>query len=294
MEYADFEALVRRLEREAEARPAGYRARVLGLSLLGYGYVFAVLALALFLAAVVVAMIVSGTGRALFFKFGWILAIFVWSVASALWVTIEPPEGRRIRKEEAPELFDRVEAIRTRLRAPRPHVVLAQNDVNAAISQVPRLGILGWQKNYLMLGLPLMRSCSTAEFEAVLAHEFGHLAGSHGRFGTWIYRQRSFWGSILPKLEEKQSFGASVFRRFLQWFTPYFQAYTFVLGRLQEYEADRAGAEGGSPRIMSDALARVELAAHRVAQDFWPSVGQAMRREPEAPARLFVDLGSRL
>ena len=294
MEYAEFEALVRRLEREADARPAWYRTRVLGLSLLGYGYVFAVLALALVLAAAVVAMIVSGTGRALFFKFGWILAIFVWSVGSALWVRIDPPEGLRIRKEDAPELFALVDATRKRLRAPRPHVVLAQNDVNAAISQVPRLGILGWQRNYLMLGLPLMRSLSAAEFEAVLAHEFGHLAGSHGRFGTWIYRQRSFWSRILPKLEEKESVGASLFRRFLEWFTPYFQAYTFVLGRLQEYEADRAAAEGGSPRTMADALVRVELAAHRVAENFWPSVGRAMRQVPEAPARLFVDLGERL
>ncbi len=294
MEYAEFEGLVGKLEQEARDHPGRYRAKVLGLSLLGYGYVFAVLGVVLVLGAALVLMVASGNGVALFLKFGWILAIFAWSVGAALWVKLEPPSGPVIRRKDAPELFARIEAIRKRLRAPRPHVVLAQNDVNAAIVQHPRLGIFGWPRNYLMLGLPLMRSLSSAEFEGVLAHEFGHLAGSHGRFGNWIYRQRSFWSRILPKLEEKQSYGATVFRRFLEWFSPYFQAYTFVLGRSQEYEADRAGAEGGSTRTMADALARVKIAAHRVGEEFWPGIETSMRTTAQAPTRLFVDLGRRL
>ena len=42
--------------------------------------------------------------------------------------------------------------------------------------QLPRLGIFGWYRNYLIIGMPLMKSLTCEQFKAVLAHEFGHLA----------------------------------------------------------------------------------------------------------------------
>ena len=75
--------------------------------------------------------------------------------------------------------------------------MLLTGDFNAAIVQHPRFGIFGGTRNYLMLGLPLMQSLSPAEFQAVVAHEFGHLWGAHGRFGAWIYRLRTGWARLL-------------------------------------------------------------------------------------------------
>jgi hypothetical protein len=36
------------------------------------------------------------------------------------------------------------------------HEVLVTPEFNASIAQVPRLGVFGWHRNYLRIGLPLM------------------------------------------------------------------------------------------------------------------------------------------
>jgi Zn-dependent protease with chaperone function len=93
----------------------------------------------------------------------------------------------------SPDLFAMIEALRRQLGAPRFHHVLLTDDFNAAVVQSPRLGIFGWPRNYLLIGLPLMKGLTVEQFKAVLAHEFGHLAKGHGRVANWIYRQRLRW-----------------------------------------------------------------------------------------------------
>lgn len=111
--------------------------------------------------------------------------------------------------------------------------MLLSDDFNAAVTQVPRLGIFGWPRNYLLLGLPLMKVLSREQFKAVLAHEYGHLAGGHARLSNWIYRQRQRWGKLLNALSEYQGYGSFLFLPFLRWYTPYFNAFSFPLARAE-------------------------------------------------------------
>lgn len=122
------------------------------------------------------------------------------------------------------------------------------------LSQVPRLGIFGWQQNYLIIGLPLMRSLTTEQFRAVLAHEFGHLSGNHGRFAGWIYRLRQTWVQLLVSLAHSGHRGVYVFLWFFQWYAPYFAAYSFALARLDEYQADKASADVVGRKVAAEAL----------------------------------------
>ena len=91
--------------------------------------------------------------------------------------------------------------------------------------------MFGWLNNYLVLGLPLLRALSPAEFRAVLAHEFGHLSGKHGRFSGWIYRVRQTWIQILVSVHQERSYASFLFEPFLEWYAPYLNAYSFVLAR---------------------------------------------------------------
>jgi hypothetical protein len=59
-----------------------------------------------------------------------------------------------------------------RFRTPRFHHVLVTDDFNAAVVQAPRLGLFGWYRNYLLIGLPLAKALTVEQFKAVLAHEF--------------------------------------------------------------------------------------------------------------------------
>ena len=197
MTEEDFEptplrSLVRRLEQEAAANPAGYRRKLGALAVLGYGYVAATLILLIGGAALILWMGATVSHAMLLLgKVGWAFLVLIYVVLRAMWVRLEPPQGRVLTSSECPELFRLIEEVRLKVQAPGVDSVLLTSDFNAAIVQHPRFGAFGGTRNYLMLGLPLMQSLSPEEFQAVMAHEFGHLSGAHGRFGAWIYRLRT-------------------------------------------------------------------------------------------------------
>src|SRR5687767_12471128 len=138
-----FDALVARLTREAESRPLWYKTRVFLLAMLGYAYVFGILLVLLAIVAGVLYIVSTGRGLRLLSDLAIPLAVFAWFVSKSLWVKIEPPEGREVHSDEAPRLFAAIDDVCRKLRAPRADVVLLNEDYNAMVSQVPRLGIFG-------------------------------------------------------------------------------------------------------------------------------------------------------
>ena len=131
----------------------------------------------------------------------------------------------------APKLFELIDEVCSQVDGPRLHNVLLTEDFNAGIVQTPRLGPFGWQRNHLLIGLPLLQALSPAEFRAVLGHEYGHLSGNHGRFSGWIYRVRQTWTQLLTTLHEQRRHFSFIFEWFLDWYAPFFNAYSFVLAR---------------------------------------------------------------
>lgn len=273
-----FDALVARLEKSAARHPGLYKLRLGAFATLGYLYILVVVLLLLVAAGFILVM-----GKALAAKLAIALLVLVGVALRSLWVKIEPPTGLTLAREDHPALFAAIEEIRSAAKAPRANVVLLTNDFNAAISQVPRLGMFGWQKNYLLLGLPLMLILSLDELRAVLAHEFGHLSGAHGRFGAWIYRLRTSWSRLAETLRARKHWGSPLFVPFFDWFAPKFAAYSFVQARMQEYEADRAAAARHGGQALANALIRSNLKAQDLAQSYWPSVYKAADELP-APA----------
>ena len=266
----EFEGLVGKLEGQARRNPAAYKTRVLLMALLGNAYLGVMLALiAGLLAAAAVSVVWLKAAGA---KIALVVGVFLWLVLKALWVRLAPPEGSEVTKREAPELFAMIEELRRQLRSPRFHHVLVTDDFNAAVVQAPRLGIFGWYRNYLLIGLPLAKALSVEQFKAVLAHEFGHLAKGHGAMSNWIYRQRLRWSRLMATLEEVESWGIVLFRPFLRWYSPYFNAYSFPLARANEYEADATSARLASPRAAAEALTAVNVVGSYLEERYWPQI----------------------
>lgn len=273
-----FDALVARLEKSATRHPGLYKVRLGVFAVLGYLYILVVVVLLLVATGFVLVM-----GKALAAKLAIALLVLVGVALRSLWVKIEAPTGLSLARTDHPALSAAIEEIRVAARAPRAHVVLLTGDLNAAITQVPRLGMFGWQRNYLLLGLPLMLILSLDELKAVLAHEFGHLSGAHGRFGAWIYRLRTSWSRLAATLHARKHWGSALFVPFFDWFAPKFAAYSLVQARMQEYEADRTAAARHGARALANALIRTDLKSHDLAQSYWPSVYKAADELP-APA----------
>src|SRR5207248_8888294 len=132
--------------------------------------------------------------------------------------------------------------------------VLLDESFNAGVIQIPRLGLLGWQRNYLVIGLPLMQALSPEQFRAAIAHEMGHLSRNHGRFAGWVYRLQQTWSRLLETLQAERHGASVLFEWFFNWYAPYFSAYSFVLRRADEYVADRCAVELAGVRSASEAL----------------------------------------
>ncbi|MBB6094118.1 Zn-dependent protease with chaperone function [Povalibacter uvarum] len=284
MNQEAYENFVARIEAHAREHPSLYRLKLGGLAVLGYAYVAAILAMLLLVLGGFGWMILHGSGAVIAAKLGIFVIPLVWAVLTAMFVRVAPPVGRVITREEAPALFALVDDVRRKTSAPRADTVLVTHDFNAAVVQHPRLGVFGWPRNYLVLGLPLMQALSVEEFRTVVAHEFGHLSGQHGKFGAWIYRLRAGWARLSHALEESDHWGQFLFVPFFKWYAPTFGAYSFVQARRQEYEADRMAAATAGAGVAGAALVRVELQAQFLQSEYWKNIFREAdeREQPQA------------
>ena len=163
--------------------------------------------------------------------------------------------------------------------------MLLTDEFNAAVAQVPRWGIFGGHRNYLVVGLQLMSALSPEEFKSVLAHEFGHLSANHSKFSGKIYRVRQIWMNLMEEFSEGSNL---VFGPFFNWYAPYFGAYSFVLARQNEYVADRCAAEVCTPRVAANALTRGAVVGGYLFERVWPEVFKSAGREPQPPTDVYT------
>ena len=293
MNEQEFESLVTRLERDALNHPQRYLATALAVVLLGFGVLVLAILLALLpillLGLLLLAVIATG-GKALIvlLKLGKLLLLLIlpaWLMVKAslqmLLSRLPRPQGRLLQANEAPALFARIDELRQRMQGPRIHYVLLTEELNAAIVQHPRFGMFGWEENFLILGLPLLQTLSEEEALAVVAHEYGHLSGHHGRLGGFIYRFRGAWGRLQELSGQWQDWGSRLIARLFRWYAPYFNAYTFVLARQNEYIADRASVEIAGRQQAAAALMRINVAAQFEDEVFWPAVNRMVATAPQ-------------
>lgn len=279
MTDAEFELIVEKLEAEAKRQPNVYRTKVTLLAALGNLYIAAVLVLTVALLIALCASLVA-FNNGLVLKIIILVGLFLWVVIKSLWITIAPLEGIEIKASQAPQLFLLIEELRRSIDTPGFHHVLITDTLNAGVVQLPRFGIFGGYQNYLLIGLPLLKSLSIEQFKAVLAHEFGHLSRGHARLSNWIYRQRLRWSRLLAALEQSQSRATFVFTRFLDWFAPYLNAYSFPLARANEYEADMTAVRLTSSAALAQALTGTSVIGSYLAERYWPNVHKLANDQP--------------
>lgn len=292
----EYGALVNRLEQQARAHPTLYRVRAWLLVALGVIIIPLVLLVALLLCVLAVpSLILGGFGGIIL---GIALRNFFEQVRAAyravfVRLYLQTPDGLEVRRDEAPQLFSAIDEISARMRAPRAHVILIAGDFNAALAQRPRLGPFGWQRNYLVLGLPLMMALSTEHFRSVIAHELGHLSGQHGRFSVWLLRVRATLQRFQEELERDDNvrFGLTAFFR---WYLPMLSPFAFVLGRLDEIEADLRGADVCGRLVYARAYLRLHLMGLFTETRFWPSLRELADEQMAPPTDAYARMMARL
>jgi hypothetical protein len=178
---------------------------------------------------------------------------------------------KEIQRSEAPELFDFVDGACKALKATKPERILITDAFNASVVTIPRFGIFG-QRVLLILGLPTMKALSKEQLEAVIAHEVGHISGRHGKFSKWAYQLQEAWGRLIESQEGVDHKFGALYKNFVEWFFPYFSAYSFVLMREHEKDADRDAAELVGAKPLAEALMIMETKGRSLQEDFWTEV----------------------
>jgi len=288
-----FERLVREAEASIANDPRAYRMRIILLALLGYAVLFGVVALLIALiGGAVWGALASTAFLLLLLKKKLIIPLLavIWVILRSLWVRIEPPTGYIARRADFPALHSEVQALHTQLKTPAVHEIILTEEFNAAVAQTPRLGVLGWNRNTVILGLPLLLALTPEQARAVLAHEFGHLSGNHSQFSAWIYRLRLTWYRIMLTFDQAHGFSTALLRRFFDWYAPYFNACSFALARGNEYEADAISARLTSVKDAAQALVSTHVRSDLIHEHYWQPLLKRADADPEPEARPFTGL----
>jgi len=288
-----FQALVERLEPYARHQPASYRTEVALLAVLGYAYVVMLAVGAIAVTAVLLTKLLTlhvhlAEARLLC---AIVMAPLLIVIARLVIVLFRmehlTSDGYVLQRSSAPEFFKMLDEHTSALKAPSVDHVLLTGEFNASMFQRPRYGLFGRPINHLEIGLPLMKSLSPEQFRAVLAHELGHLSANHSRFCSWVYSNRQTWSQVLESLQRHDSILSLVLKPFVTWYSPFFNAYSFVLARSNEYEADRAAAHVAGYKQFAEALVNLRIQSQFLNERFWPAVFRQANKLPEPPLSPF-------
>ena len=288
-----FEELVQRAEQEIAQHPEAYKRRLKWLAMLGYGVIFGLLTLLLAVTGGTIWAAVTSSAIMLLLlkkKLIVILLALVWTLARSLMVRIEAPSGYELDREQYPQVWAEVDALRKELATPPIHQIVLTPEMNAAIAQTPRFGIIGPYKNTLVIGLELLMALSTEQARSVLAHELAHLSGNHSKFAGWIYRLRLTWARINEAFHDNEAWGAGLIRRFLSWYSPYFAGYSYVLARDNEFEADALAGKLTSPEHAASALVAVHVYGDLIDEHFWKPCYDKAYTHPKPEADVYAQL----
>src|SRR5213594_470951 len=203
MKYEVYRDLIQSLEAEAARDSEGYTARVAAFGVLGYAYILAVFGALLGLLWIF-PHVAYGPARVwVSIKLGLLLIPMGLVLLKPLVASFPRPRGVLLDRQRTPALFSMIDEVAATLKAPKPDRVILTSHYNCSMVQRPRVGILGWPENILMLGLPMLETLSRARFRAMLAHELGHMVAHHSTLGGRLHSVSDLWQQLLQRLSTR-------------------------------------------------------------------------------------------
>jgi Zn-dependent protease with chaperone function len=185
--------------------------------------------------------------------------IAVFSLLKAIFTKTERKfevDGRRLSREQAPELWARIDAMAARLGTAPPDQIIVGIEANFFVTEVPvtlKDEVLTGRTLYVSLSL--LRVMTQEEADGVLAHELAHFSGSDTHYGS---RTGPLLKRFAHYLDALYSGGLSRLAfYYLVFFWGMFQLTAGRNSRLREFRADRLGSELSSPQAMAGSLVKI-------------------------------------
>ncbi|HPI31965.1 MAG TPA: M48 family metallopeptidase [candidate division Zixibacteria bacterium] len=191
----------------------------------------------------------------------------------------EPP-GPELSLAEHPRLAEVIRRVAGQTEQAMPRTVYLIPDFNAWVAQHGGSHLHGGDR-LMGIGLPLLHQVTVSQFEAVIAHEFGHYHHGDTRLGPRIYQTRAAIVRTIAGLHEHNSILQAPFL----WYGRMFLQITHAISRRQEFNADRLAAQVAGTAAMRSALEKINRGG--IAFDaYWQSEFVPMLRSRRLPPLL--------
>lgn len=185
-----------------------------------------------------------------------------------------------IDQHSQPELFDVIHRVIDGTESLTPKKVYLTDDVNAMVTYDSNfLSLFLPTKKNLIIGVGLMNSLTVAEFESILAHEFGHFSQNSMKLGSFVYQINRILHNQLFDNDSINSFiqkygDTGVISLIIAIGVRVIMAIQFILGKLygfvnksymalsreMEFQADFLAANYSGKKPFKSALLRTDLA----------------------------------
>ncbi len=157
--------------------------------------------------------------------------------------------GPKLRRLDAPGLFDEVAEVARRLGVRPPEEV--------RLAFLPCCGVVAWRRGRaLLLGLPLLDVLTQAELRSILAHELAHLARGDA---TWSARSLRFVEGLSRALDDPSRRPWGPLKHWARGCRGLAARLVGPIATGQEARADRVAATIAGGRAAASALVKVAL-----------------------------------
>ena len=186
------------------------------LQMLGYFYIisvflfFILIFLALFLIfktyelsnrSIIKLLIFAGAGLFVLFR------SFFKSFFDFYFKRKEEPYGFILDRVEYKALYDLIDEISLKIKAPKIHVIKLDFSMNSQVIELPNFLFFGY-KRFLIIGVPLLLITSPEEFKSIIAHECYHLSQSDSKVAMKILRMKTIFNHLIDDIRRTR--GGSV------------------------------------------------------------------------------------
>ncbi len=217
-----------------------------------------------------------------------------------------------IHKEQHPELFAMIQSIVDKVQTKFPKKVYLSSEVNAAVFYDSSFWsmFLPIRKN-LQIGVGLINTVTVAEFEAILAHEFGHFSQRSMKVGSYVYNVNQVIYNMLYDNSGYQTI-ISKWAGVSDWFAIFVKIGVYIVAGIQwvlkklyevvnlnymklsremEFHADEVAANISGSKPLVTSLLRLDLANHSyqaVINFYNEKIAAAVKTDNVYPQQQFV------
>ncbi|ABO48967.1 Heat shock protein, Metallo peptidase, MEROPS family M48B [Desulforamulus reducens MI-1] len=235
------------------------------------------------------------TGAVVFFLIAMAMNFFGYFYSDTM--AIKMTGSYPVSEAEAPELYAIIRRLSQRAGLPMPKVYIQPSDQ-------PNAFATGRNPSHSAVAVTegILRILNPSELEGVLAHELAHIKNRDILVGTIaaalagaisMMANALQWGAIFGMGRSDDEEGGSMAGGLIMAFIAPIAAMVIqmAISRSREYMADATGAKiAGSPDGLSNALLKLESAAHRIPMGVSPATSHLFIVNPlsgESLARLF-------